>query len=43
MRELDDRKIGSGGPGPVTKKLQAAYFKVIRGERPEYARWLSYL
>jgi branched-chain amino acid aminotransferase len=43
MRELDDRRIGTGGPGPVTKKLQAAYFKVIRGERPEYARWLSWL
>ncbi|MFN2424898.1 MAG: branched-chain amino acid transaminase [Candidatus Binatia bacterium] len=43
MRSLDDRIVGSGGPGPVTKRVQAAYFAAIRGNRPEYSRWLTYL
>jgi branched-chain amino acid aminotransferase len=43
MRSLDDRTIGAGQPGPVTRRLQQAYFEVIRGRRPEYARWLAYL
>jgi len=43
MRSLDDRTVGSGGPGPVTKRLQAAYFETIRGQRPQYSRWLTYL
>jgi len=43
MRSLDDRNVGCGKPGPVTKRLQEAYFAAIRGQRPEYSRWLSYL
>ena len=43
MRSLDDRTIGSGKPGPVTKKLQASYFDAIRGRKPQYSHWLSYL
>ncbi|MFT4571616.1 MAG: branched-chain amino acid aminotransferase [Hyphomicrobiaceae bacterium] len=43
MASLDDRNIGTGKPGPITKKLQEEYFAVIRGERPRYASWLTYL
>lgn len=43
MRSLDDRTIGEGKPGPVTKALQAAYFQAVRGGKPEYSRWLTYL
>lgn len=43
MRSLDDRSVGKGEPGPVTKRLQEVYFQTIRGARPEYSRWLSYL
>jgi len=43
MRSLDDRTIGAGEPGPVTKRLQEAYFQTIRGRRPEYSSWLSWL
>ncbi len=43
MRSLDDRTIGAGRPGPVTKRLQEAYFQVIRGQRPDFSHWLSYL
>jgi branched-chain amino acid aminotransferase len=41
IRELDDRRIGEGRPGPVTKALQAAYSRVIRGEEPKYRDWLA--
>ncbi|MEE8311400.1 MAG: branched-chain amino acid transaminase [Candidatus Binatia bacterium] len=43
MRSLDDREIGEGKPGPVTKRLQDEYFAVIKGQRSEYHRWLTYL
>jgi branched-chain amino acid aminotransferase len=43
MRSLDDRTIGQGKPGPVTKRVQEAYFQAIRGARPEFAHWLTYL
>ena len=43
MRSLDDREIGEGKPGPVTKRVQEEYFAVIKGQRSEYAHWLTYL
>jgi branched-chain amino acid aminotransferase len=43
IRSLDDRIIGEGKPGPVTKRVQADYFAAIRGERAEHAGWLTYL
>jgi len=41
IRELDDRCIGSGKPGPITAELQAAYGAVTRGEIPQYRHWLT--
>jgi branched-chain amino acid aminotransferase len=41
IRELDDRRIGDGKPGPVTRDLQAVYGRVTRGEEPAYRHWLS--
>lgn len=38
--ELDRRQIGAGHAGPVTKHLQTAFFKVVKGENPKYAGWL---
>ncbi len=37
--ELDVRKIGNGGVGPVSKQLQDLYFNVIRGKVPKYRHW----
>ena len=39
--ELDNRKIGSGGVGPITEKLSNIYAKVIRGEEKEYLNWCT--
>ena len=43
IREVDDRTIGEGKPGPMTKELQAAFFDIVRGKNPEYREWLAYL
>jgi len=43
VRELDDRTIGSGKPGPITKKIQEAYFAAVKGENSRYASWLTYI
>ena len=38
--EIDRRRIGSGGVGPVTAKLQSLFFDVIRGRNAKYASWV---
>lgn len=41
VRELDNRRIGSGQPGPVTLSLQNAFFSIVRGEDPSHESWLT--
>jgi branched-chain amino acid aminotransferase len=36
---VDHREVGK--PGPITKALQDAYFKVVRGADKEYEYWLE--
>jgi branched-chain amino acid aminotransferase len=43
IREVDDRQIGEGKPGPVTKELQAVFFDIVKGKNPEFREWLDYL
>ncbi len=43
VREVDDRMIGTGVPGPITKKLQAAYFDLVRGKADNHPEWLAYV
>jgi branched-chain amino acid aminotransferase len=43
VREVDRRTIGQGQPGPVTRKLQEVFFQVVKGSKPEYERWLTYV
>jgi len=43
IREVDNRSIGNGKPGPITKDLQAAFFDIVKGKNPEYREWLDYL
>ncbi|MFQ5914650.1 MAG: branched-chain amino acid transaminase [Nitrospinota bacterium] len=43
IREVDNRKIGCGRPGPVTQGLQDAFFRVVRGEDEVYEHWLTYV
>ncbi|MBI4236569.1 MAG: branched-chain amino acid transaminase [Chloroflexi bacterium] len=39
--ELDGRRIGNGGIGPLTARLQALYFSIVKGRDKRYARWLT--
>jgi len=42
VREVDGTIIGDGKPGPLTRRLQETFNEVVRGNRPEYRRWLAY-
>jgi len=43
VRAVDERVIGKGRPGPVTKKLQNSFFKIVNGENKSYESWLTYI
>jgi branched-chain amino acid aminotransferase len=43
IREVDDRTVGAGHRGPVTKELQDVFFAATRGDDPRYVSWLSYV
>ncbi|MBA3581036.1 MAG: branched-chain amino acid transaminase [Gammaproteobacteria bacterium] len=43
IRELDNRVIGIGRPGPITLQLQALYFDHVTGRREQHAQWLNYI
>ncbi len=40
VTEVDRRAVGDGDVGPITRKLQALFFDVIRGRNLKYAGWL---
>jgi branched-chain amino acid aminotransferase len=41
VSEIDHRKIGNGGIGGITGKLQKVYAEVIRGDNPKYLDWCT--
>ena len=41
VRECDRLEIGSGGPGPITKRVQEVYSKGVRGEIPWMAEYIT--
>ena len=43
IREVDGRMIGEGKPGPITKKLQAKFFDIVKGKDKKYEKWLDYV
>ena len=43
IREVDDRVVGEGHRGPVTKELQGAFFSATKGETEKYAAYLTYV
>ncbi len=43
IREVDGRRIGAGGRGPITEKLQSLYFDQVHGRRKEHPEWLTYV
>ncbi len=43
IASVDDRVIGDGSPGPMTKAVQEMYFSTVRGEVDRYKDWLDYV
>ena len=43
ISSVDDRLVGDGKPGPISKRIQETYHQTVRGEVPRYARWLSHV
>jgi len=41
IRELDRIEIGAGQRGPVTEKIQSAFFDIVNGRNAKYAKWLA--
>ncbi|MBZ0226488.1 MAG: branched-chain amino acid transaminase [Comamonas sp.] len=41
IREYDRLQIGAGSRGPVTEKIQTAFFDVVNGRNAKYAHWLT--
>jgi len=41
IRELDGRIIGEGKAGPITKKIQKAFFDVVTGKDKKRRKWLT--
>ena len=41
VREIDNRRIGAGKPGPVTAALQKRFFSIVRGEDLSHDSWLT--
>ena len=41
IREVDRRTIGAGARGPVTEKIQKAFFDVVNGRDKRYHDWLT--
>jgi len=43
VNSLDHRVIGNGKRGPVTEKLQSAYFDAVHGRDERYRHYLTYI
>ena len=42
IREVDDRKIGTGKPEKITQRLQKRFFDIVRGKDKRHKDWLFY-
>lgn len=43
IRSLNDKNIGQGCTGAITKKIQTRYYEIIRGQVPKYYSELSFV
>jgi branched-chain amino acid aminotransferase len=41
IRELDRVQLGMGSRGPITEKIQTAFFDIVQGRNPKYTTWLA--
>jgi branched-chain amino acid aminotransferase len=43
IRSVDDRPVGDGEPGPITRQLQESFFAAVRGQTDRYKDWLEHV
>src|SRR3982075_55668 len=43
IRSVDRITVGAGGRGPITEKIQEAFFEITKGERKAPGDWLTYV
>jgi branched-chain amino acid aminotransferase len=43
IRSVDRITVGAGGRGPITEKIQKAFFEITKGERKAPGDWLTYV
>ena len=43
VREIDDREVGDGKPGPVTRRAQDLYMGTVKGESGLHPEWLEHV
>ncbi len=41
VASVDDRVVGTGKPGPVTRAIQEVFNQAVRGEVPQYKEWVE--
>lgn len=41
ITKIDNRPIGDGKVGEISKKIQALYFDVVRGKTEKYKKWCT--
>ncbi len=41
IREVDDRSIGDGKPGPITLRIQKRFFDIVKGSDDSHPEWLT--
>ena len=43
IRAIDGRQVGSGKPGPVTRKAQDMFAAAVAGKLEDYRHWLEFV
>jgi branched-chain amino acid aminotransferase len=43
INSVDDRVVGDGRPGPITRQLQEIYEAAVRGQVDRYKDWVEYV
>lgn len=43
IREVDNRTIGNGVAGEITKNIQKVFFDIVKGKNSKYDSWLAYI
>jgi branched-chain amino acid aminotransferase len=43
IRSVDHKPVADGQPGPMTKRLQAAYFDILLGRVEDRHGWLTHI